>query len=444
MSFAQHFAQHISALHKRYRDALTLHNDYEAILLHSGSEQFYFADDQSPVFRATPHFTHWLPVQRPDQCLLIIPGEKAIYWQVIPVDFWHEQDIELADWVQEQFLIHRLEKPMQIEEHLRKMRSVTPNRLAFIGENTAFATALGIPREAQNPQPLLHYLDFHRAVKSEYEIACIRKANRLALQGHTAARHAFADGASEYEIHMAYLHACAILDTETPYTNIVALDEKSAILHYQNKRRSSGLDSQVLLIDAGCRVHGYCSDITRTSTKSHTLPLFCDLVEAIEALQNHLVRQLRSGVDYPEIHHAAHIGLSNILVGSGICRGKAEDLLAHKVSTLFMPHGVGHLLGLQVHDVGGRMKNEHGEMLAPPQDYPTLRTTRKIEPGQVFTIEPGLYFIPMLLDKERGTERGQLIDWDLVDTLMPLGGIRIEDNVLVTESGVENLTRVLI
>jgi Xaa-Pro dipeptidase len=109
-----------------------------------------------------------------------------------------------------------------------------------------------------------------------------------------------------------------------------------------------------------------------------------------------------------------------------------------------MPHGVGHLLGIQVHDVGGRMKNSTGEIQAPHSDYPTLRTTRMTEVGQVFTIEPGLYFIPVLLNPERGSARGRLINWDLVDTLSPLGGIRIEDNVLVTSTGVENLTRVSI
>ena len=109
-----------------------------------------------------------------------------------------------------------------------------------------------------------------------------------------------------------------------------------------------------------------------------------------------------------------------------------------------MPHGIGHLLGIQVHDVGGRMKNAQGEIQPPPEDYPALRTTRMIESGQVFTVEPGLYFIPVLLNPERNTARGKLIDWEVVDAMMPLGGIRIEDNVRVTDTGVENLTRVLI
>lgn len=444
MSFALHYAQHISVLQTRYNEALEQQKSFAAVLLHSGREHYYFADDQSIAFRANPHFCQWLPVNKPDQVILIIPGQQAHYFQVTPADFWYEQDSSLQDWIAEQFQVHAVASRDAAINQIKNKDYPALNDIAFIGEDTEFAKALGIAEEGINPVSLVHYLDFQRAVKTAYEIASIRKANRLALAGHTAARHAFMAGASEYEIHMAYLQACEILEDETPYTNIVALDEKAAILHYQNKRRQRCDNSQVLLIDAGCRVNGYCSDITRTWTKERTLSLFCDLVEAMEALQSSLVRRVKAGIDYADIHRAAHDGLTNILLGSGVCRGTATQLKDNKISTLFMPHGIGHLLGIQVHDIGGRMKNSQGETRNPPEDYPNLRTTRKTEVGQVFTIEPGLYFIPLLLDKERSSTRGRLINWDVVDTLLPLGGIRIEDNILVTETGFENLTRVSI
>ena len=447
MPFALHFAQHIAQLETRYAEALSTTQAFDAVLIHSGSAQTYFADDQHLVFRAYGHFNQWVPVSRPDQMVLIMPGERPVYFQVVPRDFWYEQDTGLAPWIAAPFEVVTLESAPEVLaqlQHIGSRKSLALSRIAFLGENTAFANALGIESAAQNPPRLVQHLDFLRAVKTQYEVASIRSANRLALQGHTAARHAFENGGSEYDIHMAYLQACHQLESEMPYPTIVALDEKGAILHYQNKRRSSGADSQVLLIDAGCRVNTYCSDITRTWTRPHTLSLFKDLVEAMEAMQSALVRQVRAGIPYPDLHRTAHEGLTNILLGAGICRGSRDALLAHKVSTLFMPHGVGHLLGIQVHDVGGRMKNGEGEIQLPPEDYPSLRTTRMTARGQVFTIEPGLYFIPVLLEPERGSARGKLIDWDLIETLTPLGGIRIEDNVLVTEHGVENLTRVMI
>lgn len=447
MSYAQHYDQHVERLQALYTDALLATGNFEAVLIHSGSARYHYADDQTPPFRAYGHFSHWLPVSRPEQVLLILPGQTPVYFQVVPRDFWYEQTAHLDDWVAAQWQVQPLERSAAIAEALQGIPGVEIPplaRIAFLGENTHFATAMGLPPECHNPSALLQWLDFQRAVKSDYEVACIRAANRQALLGHTAARHAFEAGGSEYAIHMAYLQACHILDEETPYTNIVALDEKAAILHYQHKRRQSGEHSQVLLIDAGCKVNGYCSDITRTFTRPHTAPLFADLVDAMTALQQSLIHKVRPGIPYPDIHVACHVGITNILLHSGICRGSVDALLEHKVSTLFMPHGVGHLLGIQVHDVGGRMKNARGETLAPPPEYPSLRTTRSTAVGQVFTIEPGLYFIPVLLDPERDGPRAPFIDWDVVDALTPLGGIRIEDNVLVTAGGVENLTRVSI
>lgn len=444
MSFAQHFAAHIAHLGDLYtRALLETGSGFEAVLLHSGSEHYHYADDQTAPFRAYGHFAHWLPVNRPNQLLLIVPGEKPVYFQVVPADFWYEQDIVLEEWVAAQFAVVRLPSSSAVAEHIAK-RGVPLARLAFLGQNTHYATAIGIPAAAHNPSALLSWLDYQRACKTAYEVACIRKANRQALLGHTAARHAFEAGGSEYDIHMAYLQACGVLDEETPYTNIVALDEKSAILHYQYKRRSSGAQSQVLLIDAGCRVNGYCSDITRTSTRAHTLPLFSALVDAVGALGVSLVHRVMPGISYVDIHQAAQRGIAEILLETDICQGSLDELLAQRISTLFMPHGVGHLLGIQVHDVGGRQINSLGDIKSPPAEYPALRNTRVIEQGQVFTIEPGLYFIRQLLDPERNSARGKLINWALVDTLLPLGGIRIEDNVLVTQSGVENLTRVSI
>ncbi len=447
MPFATHYAQHIERLQALYTDALLATGHFDAVLIHSGSARYHYADDQTPPFRAYGHFSHWLPVNRPEQVVLILPGQTPVYFQVVPRDFWYEQTAHLDDWVRSQWQVHTLERSQGVADALQGLSGVEIPplaRIAFLGENTPFATAIGLPPESHNPSALLHWLDFQRAVKSEYEVACIRAANRLALQGHTAARHAFEAGGSEYAIHMAYLQACHILDEETPYTNIVALDEKAAILHYQNKRRRSGEHSQVLLIDAGCKTHGYCSDITRTWTRPHTDPRFVALVDAMSELQQGLIERVRPGIPYPDIHVACHEGITDILLQSGLCHGSAEELLAHKVSTLFMPHGVGHLLGIQVHDVGGRLKNARGETQTPPPEYPSLRTTRSTAVGQVFTIEPGLYFIPVLLEPERSSARGKLINWGLVDELTPLGGIRIEDNVLVTAGGVENLTRVRI
>lgn len=443
------YGEHIANLTRNYSAALNRINSdtdgetaakqdaaqIEAVLIHSGSEQHYFADDRGIPFQAYGHLLHWLPVNRPDQFVYFSPGEKPTYFQIVPSDFWYEQSIEMADNWADQFTIVRLSSVAELAAHLDS------NAIAFLGENPELAASLGINAALVNPPQLLSYLDFCRAIKTDYELAQLRAASKLALQGHRAARLRFLDGGSEYQIHMAYLQACNILEEESPYTNIVALNEKSAILHYQNKRRELAQQAQVLLIDAGCRVNGYGSDITRTWVGDDVHSVFRSLVECMEKLESSLVAQVEPGLPYQRLHETALLKVAAVLSEHRICTGSADDLLQQNIPQLFMPHGVGHLLGIQVHDVGGHQKDHSGAVSAPPEHSPALRNTRIMEQNMVFTVEPGLYFIPLLLEPERNSARGKQINWKLVDELYACGGIRIEDNVRVTEEGVENLTR---
>ena len=133
-----------------------------------------------------------------------------------------------------------------------------------------------------------------------------------------------------------------------------------------------------------------------------------------------------------------HREVGRLLTDCGIVKSSPEEAFDSGVTEAFFPHGLGHLLGTQTHDIGGHLTDERGTIKRPDPRYPALRLTREIEPDMVFTIEPGIYFIPMLLAPIR--ERTD-IDWRLVDELTPCGGIRIEDNVVVTATGCRNLTR---
>ena len=129
------------------------------------------------------------------------------------------------------------------------------------------------------------------------------------------------------------------------------------------------------------------------------------------------------------------------LVELGIVTCSADAAVETDVTSVFFPHGVGHLLGLQVHDVAGHQASEEGGSVPPPARHPYLRLTRRLEPGTVVTIEPGVYFIDLLLDRARQDGRGDSIDWDTVADLAPYGGVRVEDDVVATAAGPENLTR---
>lgn len=446
------YSRHIAHLQEQYELALARLDNVDGVLLHSGRERYYFADDQAPPFRAFGHFSHWLPVNRPEQVLLIVPGQRPVYFQVIPRDFWYDQSIDNAAWWANEFDIVPLSSSALIQAQLDKGHGkagaeANPagrrHRYAFLGEAEDFAATLGIEKARINPPDLLHSLDFIRACKTDYETEQIRAANQLALKGHAAARTEFLAGGSEYAIHMAYLQACQATDQDCPYTSIVALNEKAAILHYQYKRQvlPSGQKSQVLLIDAGCRINNYCSDITRTTTAPDCHATFRDLLHGMDSLQQRLVQEVKPGKPYLQLHQSAMQQITELAVELDILTCGVEEAASLQLHNLFMPHGVGHLLGVQVHDVGGHLAGADGRMLKPPPEFPSLRNTRTMTANMVFTVEPGFYFIPQLLDGMRNTGPGRNLNWSLIDELLPLGGIRIEDNVRVTADGVENLTR---
>jgi Xaa-Pro dipeptidase len=146
-------------------------------------------------------------------------------------------------------------------------------------------------------------------------------------------------------------------------------------------------------------------------------------------------------VDYRELHIGTHKMLAEVLVDAELASGDPDTLLETGVTSAFFPHGLGHLLGIQVHDVGGHQENESGAIIDPPSGHPFLRLTRVLEEDMVLTIEPGMYVIDMLLDNLRGTPAEQHVNWATVDWLRPYGGIRIEDDVRVMADGRENLTR---
>ncbi len=130
-----------------------------------------------------------------------------------------------------------------------------------------------------------------------------------------------------------------------------------------------------------------------------------------------------------------------LLSETGVFRVSGEEAFARGLTHPFLPHGLGHFLGIQVHDVAGRQIDREGTIAPPPEGHPALRITRVIEERMLFTIEPGLYFIPMLLEPYRTGPNRDAFDWALVDRLIPSGGIRIEDNLLIGRDENRNLTR---
>ena len=161
----------------------------------------------------------------------------------------------------------------------------------------------------------------------------------------------------------------------------------------------------------------------------------------MDALQQGIVARLAPGVPWASLQDATMEALAEVLVESGIAQASKDALLEIGVPERFMPHGLGHLLGIQVHDAGGQLANAEGALTPPPPKHPALRLTRTLTPEMVVTVEPGLYFIRELSQDPVGGARARAPELAPVETLIPFGGIRIEDNVRITPEGRENLTR---
>src|SRR3984957_2159549 len=405
---------------------------FAALVIHAGCPPTQFLDDQDYPYKVNPHFKAWVPIVDNPRCILVIaPGERPKVLFYRPGDYWHKPAMPpQAPWTAEVDVIVT-EDPAKASNHWSRL-----GRVACIGPDTV---ADGTDPGSINPPDLLTRLHYDRAVKTDYELACMRRANELGARGHRAALAAFRSGGSEYVAHLRYLEACAQREEEMPYNNIVAYNENSAVLHYQHLERTAPASLRSFLIDAGAQYRGYASDITRTSAAAPSR--FADLCKAMDKAQLALCEEILAGRDYRDVHLSAHRVLGDVMQKIGLTKLSGQAALETGVTSVFFPHGIGHLLGLQVHDVGGVMGDAKGHERERPKGHPYLRLTRMLEPGVVVTVEPGIYLIDSLLAAAHADDRRAHIDWAVVDELKPYGGIRIEDNVAATTGKPENMTR---
>jgi Xaa-Pro dipeptidase len=427
------YAAHIDTLAARHDHALEKAGASHAVI-YSGNPKIAFLDDYQMPFKPNPHFVSWAPLTRlPFSYIVYTPGETPVLIYYQPHDYWHVVPGAPDGYWASHFDIRIVHDVKEIAAELPADRE----KCIVIGEINDDALAFGIERV--NPTTALNILHYARGVKTDYEIAIMRLASQRGAAGHVAAETAFRSGLSEFDIHRAYCEAVSHTDAELPYGNIVGLNEHGAVLHYTDLDRAPPAQSRSFLIDAGAQVHGYASDITRTYASSDKQ--FQALIERMEVMELEIVAKVQAGVDYRDLHISTHKMLASVLVDAELASGAPETLLETGVTSAFFPHGLGHLLGIQVHDVGGFMENESGTTIDPPSGHPYLRLTRELQENMVLTIEPGLYAIDMLLQNLRGTPAESHVNWSTVDWLRPFGGIRIEDNIRVLSNDRENLTR---
>jgi Xaa-Pro dipeptidase len=283
-------------------------------------------------------------------------------------------------------------------------------------------------------------LDDLRAVKTEGELALMREANRVSGIAHRAVMAAARPGMREYELQAVFDSACLKAGLKhLAYPSIVASGVNAAVLHY---RRNDALlkDGDMFLIDAGAEKRGYAADITRTfPVNGRFTRRQRDIYQVVLETQKACIDAARPGVVSADLHVLSMRLIADGLKSLGLLKGDTDGLVEGGAVRLFYPHGLTHMLGLDVHDTTGGKRR----VMPNPTKVP-VRFVAKLEPGFVITMEPGVYFIEALLKDPalRRKHKGS-VDFAKADSFLDFGGVRIEDDVVIRAGGPpENLTSV--
>jgi Xaa-Pro aminopeptidase len=277
-----------------------------------------------------------------------------------------------------------------------------------------------------------------RREKDDAELSLLRKASASTAAGFAKVAAVTRAGVSERQIQIEleaeyFRHGA----DQTGFGTIVGSGTNSAVLHYSPSERRV-CDGDFVLVDSGAQIRRYTADVTRTFFVGKNPGFKRDLYELVLCAQKAAINRCIPGAEWKEVHLACAVDLVAGLVSLGLMKGNPAGLVEREAHSLFFPHGLGHMVGLGVRDASGllpgRLRDTRLSLRSLRMDLPLLE-------NYVVTVEPGLYFIPALLnDPARRSHFGDCVNWSLVDRHIGCGGVRIEDDVRVRQGTPEVLT----
>jgi Xaa-Pro aminopeptidase len=316
-------------------------------------------------------------------------------------------------------------------------REGVPDGTRPLDELEAFVHGRPVRRLGVTPEPdaeLRDALIRVRRPKDDIELERMRTAAEATRAGFAELVPLIEPGRTERELQVA-LEAAFLRNGGDflAFETIVAAGDHAAVLHFTPTARALR-DGELLLVDAGAEFRGYVSDVTRTYAVGGAFgPEQALVYETVQRAGEAGIAACRPGVEWRDVHRAAALVVADGLVELGLLRGGCESLVESGAVTLFFPHGVGHMVGLGIRDAGPASD----ETREPVPGLPRLRVDIPLAPRQAWTIEPGVYVVPPLLQRARGRDD---VAWDRVEELHGFGGIRIEQNVLIGDDGCDVLT----
>jgi len=408
--------------------------------------------DNTYSFRQNSHFLYYTGLAEPDLAVLSYPERDydVLFSKPTTMDdiIWSGASQERMNFAV-QAGIETIEDIGRLGVYLTKAQSqkIPINYLPPYQASSLFRIAELLVIEPSDvtagaSQRLKEEVARQRSIKSEIEIREIEDALRVTDHMHRRAMAVTKPGIYEYEI-AGEIHAVALrANFQQAFTPIVTV--RGQVLHnhsYNNLLQ----DGQLLINDSGAETSGgYSGDITRTIPVSGRFtPMQKDIYETVLSMQLGAIEAIRPGITYREVHLRASRILAERMIALGLMKGDPAAAVEAGAHALFFPHGLGHMMGLDVHDM-----EDLGDIVGYPKGVARstqfglnfLRLARPLEVGFVLTVEPGVYFIPALIDRWAEEKRHKdFIVYEKLDAYRSFGGCRIEDDVLVTDGGVQVL-----
>ncbi|XP_047057578.1 xaa-Pro dipeptidase-like [Lolium rigidum] len=427
------------------------------VLLQGGEERTRDSTDHVELFRQESYFAYLFGVREPGfygavdiasgQSILFAPRLPPAYavWmgQIKPSSYFKDMYKvdkafyvdELAQVLQNQFSDER-GKPLLFLLHGKSTDSGNYSKPAsFEGMDKYFDT------DSTTLHPIITEC---RVIKSDMELAVLQYANDVSSEAHIEVMRQAKPGMKEFQLESIFLHHAYMYGAcrHCSYTCICATGENSSVLHYGHAAAPNDrtlMDGDMALMDMGAEYHFYGSDITCSYPingrfNRHQTVVYNAVLEAHNAVISHM----RPGVKWIDMHKLAEQRILESLEKENIIQGDIGDMMARRLGALFMPHGLGHLLGIDTHDVGGYPE---GSERPKEPGLSALRTIRELKEGMVITVEPGCYFIDALLGPVRDDPiSSKFFKWEEIENYKRFGGVRIESNLYVTARGCKNMT----
>lgn len=434
----------IDTLHQR-RQRLASLIDFPVLLWSGGSSPRNYPANVFP-FRASSHFLYFAGLPLPNAVVRLEAGKLDL--------FMDDPEPASALWHGE------MPKREEIAQMIGADNARPKAELEFWTEGAATIAVQDAATWTQQsqllnrwilPQNRLQGIDLElaraiillRLTHDDGAVAELRKAAAVTVEAHKAGMAATKTAKIEAEIRAVMEGAIIAHNMTTSYNSIVTVHGE--VLHNEQYHHSL-TPGDLLLADVGAETElGWAADVTRTWAVSGKFSSTQrDLYDIVLAAHDTCIAKVRSGVEYQDLHLLACTVISQGLVDLGILQGNPQDLVEMDVHALFFPHGIGHLLGLDVHDMedlGDLAGYEEERTRSNRFGLSYLRLNRPLRPGMLVTIEPGFYQVPAILnDTHRRSKYQNVVNWERLSQFTDVQGIRIEDDVLVTEDGHEVLT----